>query len=408
MTAILPKELLTATLGGLSLLVVSGGSDGDVLVQQSDGTYAPETLVTGDVFGPASSTDNAIARFDATTGKLLQNCVVTIGDTGNIAGLGTVSCGAITASGNLTLPSYSRITATSGMVINTDGNDRIGLNYAGKGIQVGSGLSIGFLPISTIDGSASDAYFVRNSASSIGVKGAAGIDGALTCGAITASGSITSSGTAALRAFFQRSTSTNASIAFGTTTTVAYLGVGTTNTVAMSANGDLTSSPPFTFNISNGNLTASGNVGIGGASLTAPLNIQAASSGALGIDIYGRVSNNASLINFYTNAGASQSYISSDSVNGLSFAQVSNLAMHFYTNNVERLTIAADGAITASGLVCMSIYTVATLPSASANAYKEANVSDALAPAMGVAVVGGGSVKTKVRSNGTDWTVCGI
>jgi len=39
---IVPKELLTATLGGLSLLVVSGGADGQVLTQQADGTYAPE------------------------------------------------------------------------------------------------------------------------------------------------------------------------------------------------------------------------------------------------------------------------------------------------------------------------------------------------------------------------------
>jgi hypothetical protein len=36
------------------------------------------------VFGPASSTDNAIARFDATTGKLLQNSGVTIDDNGVI------------------------------------------------------------------------------------------------------------------------------------------------------------------------------------------------------------------------------------------------------------------------------------------------------------------------------------
>ena len=41
---------------------------------------------TGDVTGPASSTDNAIARFDSTTGKLIQNSVVTVGDTGIIAG----------------------------------------------------------------------------------------------------------------------------------------------------------------------------------------------------------------------------------------------------------------------------------------------------------------------------------
>lgn len=39
----------------------------------------------GDVDGPASSTDNAIARFDGTTGKLLQNGVATIGDAGGIA-----------------------------------------------------------------------------------------------------------------------------------------------------------------------------------------------------------------------------------------------------------------------------------------------------------------------------------
>ena len=41
---------------------------------------------TGDVLGPASSTDNAIARFDLATGKLIQNSVVTVSDTGAIAG----------------------------------------------------------------------------------------------------------------------------------------------------------------------------------------------------------------------------------------------------------------------------------------------------------------------------------
>jgi hypothetical protein len=41
----------------------------------------------GDVVGPASSTDNAIARFDSTTGKLLQNSVTLIDDTGNASGI---------------------------------------------------------------------------------------------------------------------------------------------------------------------------------------------------------------------------------------------------------------------------------------------------------------------------------
>ena len=38
---------------------------------------------SGDVMGPTSSTDDAIVRFDGTTGKLVQNSLVTIDDTGN-------------------------------------------------------------------------------------------------------------------------------------------------------------------------------------------------------------------------------------------------------------------------------------------------------------------------------------
>ena len=39
----------------------------------------------GDVVGPASATDNAIARYDTTTGKLIQNSTATIDDTGTLA-----------------------------------------------------------------------------------------------------------------------------------------------------------------------------------------------------------------------------------------------------------------------------------------------------------------------------------
>jgi hypothetical protein len=42
---------------------------------------------TGDVVGPASATDNAVARFNLTTGKLIQNSVTTIDDTGNASGI---------------------------------------------------------------------------------------------------------------------------------------------------------------------------------------------------------------------------------------------------------------------------------------------------------------------------------
>lgn len=46
---------------------------------------------TGDVVGPASATDNAIARFDSTTGKLIQNSTVIVSDTGAITGAESIS-----------------------------------------------------------------------------------------------------------------------------------------------------------------------------------------------------------------------------------------------------------------------------------------------------------------------------
>jgi hypothetical protein len=39
---------------------------------------------SGDVVGPASATDNALVRFDGTTGKLVQNSTATLSDTGNL------------------------------------------------------------------------------------------------------------------------------------------------------------------------------------------------------------------------------------------------------------------------------------------------------------------------------------
>jgi hypothetical protein len=41
----------------------------------------------GDVVGPASATDNAVARYNLTTGKLIQNSVTLIDDTGNASGI---------------------------------------------------------------------------------------------------------------------------------------------------------------------------------------------------------------------------------------------------------------------------------------------------------------------------------
>ena len=63
------------------------------------------------------------------------------------------------------------------------------------------------------------------------------------------------------------------------------------------------------------------------------------------------------------------------------------------------------GAITASGLVNVGTYTVATLPSASANAGALAQVTDSSVTTNGSAVSGGGSNRVVVFSNGSNWDV---
>lgn len=63
---------------------------------------------TGDVNGPASSTDNAITRFDGTTGKLIQNSTATLSDAGDIvANSITLTIPLATTSGGLGLNSYT-------------------------------------------------------------------------------------------------------------------------------------------------------------------------------------------------------------------------------------------------------------------------------------------------------------
>lgn len=62
-------------------------TDNRVKSSENAGAY----VNLGNVSGPATATDNAIVRFDGATGKLIQNSVVSISDTGNVTGLGTLN-----------------------------------------------------------------------------------------------------------------------------------------------------------------------------------------------------------------------------------------------------------------------------------------------------------------------------
>ena len=90
---------------------------------------------TGDVVGPASATDNAVARFDTTTGKLIQNSVVTISDTGATTGVTTLG-----ASTSVTTPivqasnsaglSLKNASGTTQMSVGAGGGDNMSVNVS--------------------------------------------------------------------------------------------------------------------------------------------------------------------------------------------------------------------------------------------------------------------------------------
>jgi hypothetical protein len=67
---------------------VTGTSTYYLLTDDSPMTWASLAAGGGDVVGPGSATDNAIVRFDGTTGKTIQNSGITIADgaTGTLAG----------------------------------------------------------------------------------------------------------------------------------------------------------------------------------------------------------------------------------------------------------------------------------------------------------------------------------
>jgi hypothetical protein len=104
------------------------------------GTYPSFTITStdskvGDVVGPASATDNAIARYDLTTGKLIQNSLVIVDDTGATTGITTLS-----ASTSVTTPvvqasnsgglSLKNSAGTTQMSVGAGGGDNMSINVS--------------------------------------------------------------------------------------------------------------------------------------------------------------------------------------------------------------------------------------------------------------------------------------
>jgi hypothetical protein len=132
------------------------------------GTWPNQTINStggsggGDVTGPGSSTDNAVARFDSTTGKIIQNSGVVINDSGEVTvgvwkgteiGLPYGGTGASTASqarGNI-LPSYAG-NAGKVLAVNTGATDVEYISAGGTGTVTSVAVSGGTTGLTTSGG----------------------------------------------------------------------------------------------------------------------------------------------------------------------------------------------------------------------------------------------------------------
>lgn len=111
---------------------------------------------TGDVVGPSSSTDNAITRFDGTTGKLVQNSGGTIDDSGNAAFSGTVSsAGTLLKTDNVSATSrvLGRSTAGAGAIEELTLGSRLSLSSGVLDAVESSVFGTGFDGDVTLSGS---------------------------------------------------------------------------------------------------------------------------------------------------------------------------------------------------------------------------------------------------------------
>jgi len=94
-------------------------------------------IASGDVDGPSVATDNAVARFDGTTGKVIQNSAVTIADTTGDVTAGAYNKVTITApasSATLTIADGKTLTASNSLTL--AGTDSTTMTFPGTSATI--------------------------------------------------------------------------------------------------------------------------------------------------------------------------------------------------------------------------------------------------------------------------------
>jgi hypothetical protein len=221
----------------------------------TSGTYPNFTITNtspslgGDVVGPASATDNAIARYDTTTGKLIQNSLVIIGDTGSVTGVNALTAESLTVNNNATLGSsntdtlevLSRITtdlepnANNAKDIGTSGRNwrdaffgrtlhTVNLELTGTTSFDGSQGTSGQVLTSAGTGN-TPTWTTPTTGTVTSVGGTGTVNGLTLTGTVTTSGNLTLGGTLDLSAPPVIGNTTPAAITGTTITATTYVGV---------------------------------------------------------------------------------------------------------------------------------------------------------------------------------------
>jgi len=176
----LALPISSTVLGGLSNLNTNewsrfylsdsfGAASGSV-IQALNYLSASLRATNGDVYGPGSSTDNAIVRFDGSTGKTLQNTSqVTISD----AGVLSSSVGATL--GNLILNDDTRSLTLSGTISSSAGATFLGPMIANGALSVSGTLTAATFSPASVSGAVKINIFTHKILSNNSIETSASI-----------------------------------------------------------------------------------------------------------------------------------------------------------------------------------------------------------------------------------------
>jgi hypothetical protein len=387
------ERMRITALGGVSFGATGTayGTSGQVLTSAGNAPPVWSTPATGDVVGPASATDNAIARFDTTTGKLLQNSVVLVGDTGAVTGVTTLA-----ASTSVTTPivqaansaglALRNSAGTTQMSMGAGGGDNLSINVStnldGTNAQIdisptGTGHvhikptgvnSVEIAPtfVGEMDNITIGAITpAAGSFTNLSVTGTTSFDGAQG----TAGQVLTSAGTGNTPTWTTPTTGTVTSVT-GTAPVVS--SGGSTPAISMAAatgsvNGYLTSTDWTTFN---------GKYSVGGALGTPSSGTVTNLTGTASININGTVGATTANTGVFTTATANSFIPNSATVptNGMYLAAANTVGLA--TNSTEKLRIDSTGNV-GIGLTSPSSYGILATAGNVSNAASALGAADA-------------------------------